>query len=81
MPGVEVEEGHQEVEADGGGGGDDQVGEHVVAEREAGAWVAELGDDDVEGGEGGVGHYDGVDYHARHEHAFGAGGGGWSALN
>lgn len=31
MPGVEVEEGHDEVEANGGGGGDDQVGEQVVA--------------------------------------------------
>lgn len=76
VPGVEVEEGHEEVEADGGGGGDDQVGEHVVAEREAGVRVAELADDDVEGREGGVGHDDGVDDHAGHEHAFGAGGRG-----
>ena len=74
VPGVEVEEGHEEVEADGGGGGDDQVGEDVVAELEGGVRVAELGDDDVEGGEGGVGHDYRVDYHAGHEHAFGAGG-------
>ena len=28
-------------------------------------------DHDVEGREGGIGHYYGVDYHAGHEHAFG----------
>ena len=72
MPGVEVEEGHEEVEADGGGGGDDEVGEDVVAEFEGGVGGSELGDDDVEGGEGGVGHYDGVDDYAGHEHSFGS---------
>ena len=36
MPRVEVEEGHEEVEADGGAGGDDEVGENVVAEVEGG---------------------------------------------
>ena len=35
--------------------------------------VAELDDDDVDGGEGRVGHYYRVDDHAGHEHAFGAG--------
>lgn len=70
VPGVEVEEGHEEVEADGGSGGDDEVGEDVVAEFEGGVGGSELGDDDVEGGEGGVGHYDGVDDYAGHEHSF-----------
>lgn len=32
MPGVEVEEGHEEVEPHGCGGGYDYVGEDVIAE-------------------------------------------------
>ena len=32
MPGVQIHEGHEEVEADGGSGGDDEVGEDVVAD-------------------------------------------------
>jgi len=56
VPGVEVEEGHEEVQAQGGARGDDQVREDVVAEREARAGVLELRDDDVEGREGRVGH-------------------------
>lgn len=68
VPGVEVEEGHEEVEADGGGGGDDEVGEEVVAQFDVCGRLAELEDDDVEGGEGGVGHYNGVDDQGGHEH-------------
>ena len=30
VPGIEVEEGHQEIETDGGAGGDDEIGEDVV---------------------------------------------------
>ena len=73
MPGVEVQEGHEEVEAERGAGGDDQVREDVVAEREARAGVLELADDDVEGREGRVGHDDRVDGHAGHEHFLGSG--------
>lgn len=72
MPGVEVEEGHEEVEADGGGGGDDEVGEEVVAEFEVCGRGFELQDHDVQGSEGGVGHDNGVDDYARHEHPFGS---------
>lgn len=72
MPWVEVEEGHDEVEADGGGGGDDEVGEEVVAEFEVRRWRFELEDYDVEGREGGVGHYDRVDDYAGHEHSLGS---------
>lgn len=72
VPGVKVEEGHEEVEADGGGGGDDEVGEEVVAKFEVCGWSFELQDYDVEGCEGGVGHYDGVDDYAGHKHPFGA---------
>lgn len=72
VPGIEVEEGHEEVEADGGGGGDDEVGEEVVAQFQGGGGEAELQDDDVQGGEGGVGHYHGVDDQGGHEHFLGA---------
>ena len=58
MPGVEVEEGHEEVEADGGAGGDDEVGEDVVAQVEGDGGGFELGDDDVDRGEDGVDHDD-----------------------
>ena len=61
MPGVEVKEGHEEVEANGGGGGDDEVGEDVVADGEGGFGGAKLDNDNVEGTKGGVGHDDGVD--------------------
>ncbi len=36
MPRVEVQEGHEEVEAKGGDGGHDHVGEDVVAHGEVG---------------------------------------------
>ena len=70
VPGVEVQEGHEEVEADGGGGTDDQVCEDVVAEHEGREGVFELRDDDIERAEEGVRHDDGVDDHAGHEHPF-----------
>ena len=60
MPRVQVEEGHEEVEADGRTGGDNEVREDVVAEDKGGGWAFELGDDDVESGKGGIGHDDGV---------------------
>ena len=72
VPGVEVEERHEEVEADGGGCGDDEVGEDVVAEVEGGFGVFKLDDDDVKGAEDGVDHYYGIDYHAGHEHFLGS---------
>lgn len=72
VPGIEVEEGHEEVEADGCRGGDDEVREDVVAELLLGFGVAELHDDDVDGGEGGVGHDDAVRGHAAEEHFLGA---------
>lgn len=58
MPWVQVQEGHEEVQAECGAGGDDQVREDVVAQREARAGVFELRDDDVERCEGRVGHDD-----------------------
>ena len=72
MPRVEVQEGHEEIEADGGGGADNQVGEDIVAEDEDCERVLELRNDDVEGAEEGVGHDDGVDDHAGEKHPFGA---------
>lgn len=72
VPGVEVEEGHEEVETQRGACRDDEVGEDVVAKREACGGVFDLADYDVEGCEGRVGHYDGVDYHAGHKHLFGS---------
>lgn len=56
VPRIEVEEGHEEVQTDGGGGGDDKVGEEVVAQFQRGRRGFELEDDDVKGGERGVGH-------------------------
>ena len=70
VPGVEVQEGHEEVEADGGGSADDQVGENVIAEDEDSEGVFELRDNDVERAEEGVRHDDRVDDHAGHEHPF-----------
>jgi len=32
VPGIQIHERHEEVEADGGDGADDQVGEDVVSE-------------------------------------------------
>lgn len=72
MPGVQVQEGHQEVEADGCGGGDDQVGEDIVAECFLGFGVFQLDHDDVDGGECGVGHDDAVCDHTAQEHLLGA---------
>lgn len=42
VPGVEVEEGHEEVKADGCGGGDDEIGEDVVAEDLGLLWILQL---------------------------------------
>jgi hypothetical protein len=72
VPGVEVHEGHEEVEADGCGRRDDEVCEDVVAEFFFGAGVFELDDDDPEGGKGCVGHDDAVHDHGPKEHLFGA---------
>ena len=71
VPGVEIEEGHEEVEADGGGGGDDEVGEDIVAHDECSEGVFELGDDDVHGAEEGVAHDNRIYDHAGHEHSLG----------
>ena len=71
MPGVEVEEGHEEVNADRGAGRDDEVGEDVVAEDERGEGVFELNDYNVDRGKGSIGHDDGVDNHRGHEHLLG----------
>lgn len=71
VPRVQIEEGHEEVEADGGAGRDDQVGEDVVAHAEVGGGL-ELFDHDVDGGEGRVGHYDGVGHEGGEVHLFGA---------
>jgi len=72
VPWVEIEEGHEEVDADGGGGGDDEVREDIVAEAEGRERRFELRDDYVEGGKCIVGHDDGVDNHTGHEHLLGS---------
>ena len=72
VPRVEVEEGHEEIEADGGGGGDDEVGEDVVAQVERGFGALQLRHDDVERGEGRICHNHRVDDQTGHEHSFGA---------
>ena len=72
VPRVEVEEGHEEVQADGGAGGDDEVGEDIVAELELGAGCGDLAYDDVDRGEGGVRHDDAVPNHGGEEHFLGA---------
>lgn len=72
MPGVEVQEGHEEVEADGGGGGDGEVGEDVSAEADVRAGL-EVDGDNVHGAEGVVDHYDREDYQGGHEHFLGTG--------
>lgn len=65
VPWIEVEDRHEEVKADGGSGGYDEVGKDVVAHLEGGGvFVRELPDDDVEGCEGRVRHDDAVDDHA-----------------
>ena len=65
VPGVEVDEGHEEVQADGGAGRDDQVREHVVAERELRVvLLVDLPDHDVHRREHGVHHDDAVHDHA-----------------
>ena len=61
MPRIEVEEGHEEVEADGGDGADNEVGEDIVAElvgvvRLLQRMLGKLFDDDVECCEGRAGH-------------------------
>ena len=68
VPWIQVQEGHEEVQAHGRGGRDDQVGEDVVAQTQLGEGILELDDDDVERGEGVVGHDYGIDDHAGHEH-------------
>ena len=63
VPGIEIEEGHEEVESYGGGGGYDHVCENVVAELEGFGVVRELTDDDKECGKCGVRHDDTIDDH------------------
>ena len=72
MPGIEVEEGHQEVQSHGRAGGDDEIGEDVVAQLERDGGSFELRNDDVDGGEDCVCHDDREDYHAGHEYLLGA---------
>ena len=58
MPGIEVKEGHEEVETNSGTGRNDKVSEDVVAKDEGGVWAFELRDDYVQRGEGSIGHDD-----------------------
>ncbi len=62
MPGIEIEERHEEVEADGRENGDDEVGEDVVTERDRFV-IVEFAVDDVDSAEGIVGHDYSVDNH------------------
>ncbi len=64
-PGIKVEEGHQEVESNSRDGGDDQVGEHVVAEFDFRVLLRHLPDDDVDTCEYGICHDNSVDDHRR----------------
>ena len=63
MPRVEIEEGHEEIESDGRGGGNDEIGEDVIAEHDGASRIFELPYHDEDGGKGGVNHDDAVDYH------------------
>ena len=72
VPGIEIHKGHEEVEADGRCGGDDEVGEGVVADCFGGIVVLELVDDNVDRGEGCVGHDETVADHTPKEHLFSA---------
>lgn len=70
MPRVEVEEGHEEIKAKSGPRGDDKVGEDIITHLEGCFGVFELGDDDIESRESGVGHDDGIYDKTGHEHFF-----------
>lgn len=73
VPGVEVEEGHDEVEADGGEGRDDEVREDVLAEVDIRVvLLLELPHDDEDCGKGRVDHDDAVGDHAEHVQFLGA---------
>ena len=74
MPWVEVEERHEEVESYGRAGADDEVGEDIVTKVEGCSWAFELGNDNIDGCEDCVGHYNGVYDKARHEHFLGSDG-------
>ena len=56
VPWVEVDKGHEEVNAYGRACGDDQVGEDIVAKVEGCCWTFELDNDDIYGREDCVGH-------------------------
>lgn len=72
MPRVEVQETHEEVDTDGGTGGDDQVGEDIVSEFYLGPYIADTPreglDDDVATAECRVCHDDAVQDHGGREH-------------
>lgn len=68
MPWVEIQEAHDEVDADGRDGGDNHVGEDVVAEFDLGTWILECLYHDEERGEGRVCHDETIHNHARQVH-------------
>ncbi len=72
VPWVKVQKGHEEVYAYGRAGGDDQIGEYIVAEVEGGGWIFELDNDDVHGCEDGVEHDYGVYDETGHVHLLGS---------
>jgi len=72
VPGIEVEEGHEKVEADGRCGGDDEVCEDVFAEVKVGALFFELSDYNVDSAKGVIRHDYTVDYHGGEVETFSA---------
>ena len=73
MPRIEIEKGHEEVDADCGGRRDNEIGEDVVAEVKGGFWVLELYDYDIKGCKDRICHYDGIADKTAHEHFLGPG--------
>ena len=73
VPRVEVEERHEEVDADCGASGDNQIGKDVVAKVERGFWVFQLQDHDVDRCEYCVCHDYGIADKAAHEHLLSSG--------
>ena len=72
MPRIEVHERHEEVKTDGRRGGDDQIGEDIVADLLWLTRIPQLRDDNVYGCKSCVCHDDAVSRHTRQEHFLGS---------
>ena len=63
MPGIQVQERHQEIESNCRSEGHDQVREEIMSDFQVTGVFLQLVDYDVDAGEGVVGHDHRVDYH------------------